>query len=137
MASVRVNDGRVEAAFAAVKRERYLRPGPWQILRHSGYHPTPDVDPVYLYSDVLIGIVPERGLNNGMPSYLAPLISSANIRAGEHVVHIGAGVGYYTAIMAHLAGSAGKVTAIEFDPALAQRWNLRNRDRVASLATPT
>ena len=43
------------------------------------------------------GIVPERGLNNGMPSYHAPLIASAAIRSGEYVVHVGAGTGYYTA----------------------------------------
>ena len=121
LASVGVDDPSVEAAFAAVERERYLGPGPWPILRHSGYVPTPDDDPVYLYADVLIGIVPERGLNNGMPSYHAPVIARADIRAGEHVVHIGAGVGYYTAILAHLVGNAGRVTAIEFDHALAQR----------------
>jgi protein-L-isoaspartate(D-aspartate) O-methyltransferase len=121
LASVGVNDPRVEAAFAAVEREHYLGPGPWPVLRHWGYTPTPDADPVYLYSDILIGIVPERGLNNGAPSYHAPIIASASIREGEHVVHVGAGTGYYTAIMAHLAGSAGKVTAIEFDPDLAQR----------------
>jgi protein-L-isoaspartate(D-aspartate) O-methyltransferase len=90
LASVKVKDARVEAAFAAVKRERYLGPGPWLILRASGYTPTPDADPVHLYCDVLVGIVPERGLNNGMPSYHAPLIASADIRSGDHVVHIGA-----------------------------------------------
>jgi protein-L-isoaspartate(D-aspartate) O-methyltransferase len=121
LASVKVSDARVEAAFAAIARERFLGPGPWPILGASGYTPTPDADPVYLYCDVLIGIVPERGLNNGMPSYHAPLIASAAIRAGEHVVHVGAGTGYYTAIMAHLAESTGRVTAIEFDPALAER----------------
>ena len=56
-----------------------------------------------------------------MPSYHAPLIASAGIREGEHVVHVGAGTGYYTAIMAHLTGRGGRVTAIEFDPALARR----------------
>jgi protein-L-isoaspartate(D-aspartate) O-methyltransferase len=121
LASVELNDLRVETAFAAVERERYLGPGPWPILRSFGYVLTPDADPVYLYSDVLIGIVPERGLNNGMPSYHAPLISSASISAGEHVVHIGAGVGDYTAIMAHLVGSHGRITAIEVDPRLAER----------------
>jgi protein-L-isoaspartate(D-aspartate) O-methyltransferase len=121
LASVKINDARLEAAFAAVERERFLGPGPWPILRTSGYTPTPDADPVYLYCDVLVGIVPERGLNNGMPSYHAPLIASAAIRTGEHVVHVGAGTGYYTAIMAHLAESTGRVTAIEFDSALAQR----------------
>jgi protein-L-isoaspartate(D-aspartate) O-methyltransferase len=121
LASVGISDGSVETAFAAVERERYLGPGPWPILRFSGYVPTPDADPVYLYDDVLVGILPERGLNNGMPSYHAPLIARAALKAGEHVVHVGAGVGYYTAIMAHLVGNAGRVTAIEFDPALAQR----------------
>ncbi|MFL9898818.1 rRNA adenine N-6-methyltransferase family protein [Paraburkholderia fungorum] len=104
-----------------VERERYLGPGPWPILRSGGYIPTRDADPVYLYSDVLIGIIPERGLNNGMPSYHMPLMASADIRAGDHVVHIGAGVGYYTAIMAHLAGPTGRVTAIEFDAGLSER----------------
>jgi protein-L-isoaspartate(D-aspartate) O-methyltransferase len=121
LASVGISDGSVETAFATVERERYLGPGPWPILRASGYVPSPDADPVYLYDDILVGIVPERGLNNGMPSYHAPLIARAALKAGEHVVHVGAGVGYYTAIMAHLAGHAGKVTAIEFDPALAKR----------------
>jgi protein-L-isoaspartate(D-aspartate) O-methyltransferase len=121
LAAVGISDGSVETAFAAVERERYLGPGPWPILRFSGYVPTPDADPVYLYDDVLVGILPERGLNNGMPSYHAPLIARAALKAGEHVVHVGAGVGYYTAIMAHLVGNTGRVTAIEFDPALAQR----------------
>jgi protein-L-isoaspartate(D-aspartate) O-methyltransferase len=39
----------------------------------------------------------------------------------EHVVHVGAGVGYYTAILAELVGAAGTVTAIEFDAELAAR----------------
>jgi protein-L-isoaspartate(D-aspartate) O-methyltransferase len=121
LASVGIGDRRVEAAFATVEREHYLGPGPWPVLRASGYVPTPDPDPVYLYDDILVGIVPERGLNNGMPSYHAPLIASAALAAGEHVVHVGAGVGYYTAIMAHLVGDSGKVTAIEFDPVLAKR----------------
>jgi protein-L-isoaspartate(D-aspartate) O-methyltransferase len=36
-------------------------------------------------------------------------------------VHIGAGVGYYTAILAKLVGSLGRVTAIEHEPQLAAR----------------
>jgi hypothetical protein len=40
---------------------------------------------------------------------------------GEHVVHVGAGVGYYTAILAELVGVAGRVKAIEFDAELAAR----------------
>jgi protein-L-isoaspartate(D-aspartate) O-methyltransferase len=36
-------------------------------------------------------------------------------------VHIGAGVGYYTAILHRLVGRRGKVTAIEFDAGLVAR----------------
>jgi protein-L-isoaspartate(D-aspartate) O-methyltransferase len=76
---------------------------------------TPSADPVYLYIKGVIGILPERNLNNGEPSLHAALIASAAPQPGEHVVHIGAGVGYYTAIMAELVGASGRVTAIELD----------------------
>jgi protein-L-isoaspartate(D-aspartate) O-methyltransferase len=112
---------RVEAAFAAVRREAFLGPGPWPILHRRGYVTTPDGDPVYLYQDLLVGLIPERRLNNGEPSGHAMLMARADPRPGEHVVHIGAGVGYYTAIIAHLVGSGGRVTAIEYDPGLAAR----------------
>jgi protein-L-isoaspartate(D-aspartate) O-methyltransferase len=117
-----VHDRRVEAAFASVPRERFLGRGPWPILRWDrGYVPTPSRNAVYIYDDVLIGIIPERHLNNGQPSLHALLITSAAPRSGEHAVHVGAGVGYYTAILAHLVGRRGRVTAIEYDPALAAK----------------
>jgi protein-L-isoaspartate(D-aspartate) O-methyltransferase len=81
----------------------------------------PDTDPVYLYTDDLFGIVPERYLNNGQPSLHVQLVHRASPAAGEHVVHIGAGTGYYTAILAHLAGPSGRVTGIEYDCELAAR----------------
>ena len=94
LANVGVDDARVEAAFAAVRREHFLGPGPWQMPRWSRpYVPTPSDDPVYLYQDALVGIVPERNLNNGQPSLQALLIAAAAPQLGEHVVHIGAGVG--------------------------------------------
>ena len=125
MGAAGVEDARIEAAFAAVRREDYLGPGPWPIMRWLGpdtsYVTTPDADPVRLYIDGVIGILPERNLNNGQPSLHAALIARAGPRPGDHVVHIGAGVGYFTAILAELVGSGGRVTAIEFDPALAVR----------------
>lgn len=122
LAAARVVSPRIEAAYAAIPRENFLGPGPWHIMRMlGGYALTPDVDPVYLYVDQVIGILPERWLNNGQPSFHAGLLASADINEGEHVVHVGAGTGYYTAIMASLAGSSGRVTAIEFDPELAAR----------------
>ena len=62
------------------------------------------VNPVYLYQDALVGIIPERGLNNGQLWLHAMMIAAAAPRPGEHVVHIGAGVGYYTAILGPFGG---------------------------------
>ena len=121
MVPLNASDPRVEAAFAVVRREAVLGPGPWPILHFNRYVTTPSDDPVYLYQDALVGIIPERSLNNGQPSLHAKLIAAAAPRLGEHVVHIGAGVGYYTAILAHMAGESGRVTAIEFDGGLAER----------------
>lgn len=122
LATAEVNDRRLETAFATVRREDFLGPGPWPILRwERGYVPSPSRNPVYLYADILVGIVPERNLNNGQPSFLAALIAAAGPKPGEHAVHIGAGVGYYTAILQRLVGPRGQVTAIEFDPGLAER----------------
>ncbi len=126
-------DPRVEAAFATIRREDFLGPGPWQIMRWlGGYRTTPDPDPVHLYANVVVGIIPERGITNGEPSLHAKLISIAAPQAGQHVVHVGAGLGYYTAILAELVGATGKVTAIEFDADLAARAadNLRSRPNV-------
>ena len=111
----------LEAAYAAIRREDFLGEGPWPVLQGTGYRTTPSADPVYLYSDVLIGLIPERGLNNGQPSGHAMWIAAAAPKPGERIVHVGAGVGYYSAILAFMVGGAGRVTAFEYDPALAAR----------------
>lgn len=122
LAAANVTDPRLEAAFAAVRREDFLGPGPWPILRWlREYVPTPDDDPVHLYTNDLIGIVPAKRLNNGQPSLHAALFHAAGPKPGEHAVHIGAGVGYYSAILAHMVGPMGRVTAIEFESDLAAR----------------
>jgi protein-L-isoaspartate(D-aspartate) O-methyltransferase len=119
-----VEDERLAAAFAAIHREDFLGSPPWPIIRwfrNGDYVPSPDDDPVHLYTDVLVGIVPERRLNNGQPSLHALLMHHAAPAAGDHVVHIGTGSGYYTAIFAHLAGAAGRVTGIEYEAEVAAR----------------
>ncbi|MCC8955249.1 methyltransferase domain-containing protein [Bradyrhizobium sp. Pear77] len=123
LAAANVVDARVMEAFAAVPREDFVGPGPWLMLRgwRSDYMPTPDADPVYLYTNDLVALRPERRLNNGQPSLHAYLMHHAAPAAGEHVVHVGTGTGYYTALLAHLAGPSGRVTGIEYDPELAAR----------------
>ena len=64
LAAVSVSDTRVRDAFASVRREDFLGPGPWQIFRWGAmYRPTPSADPVYLYTDDVVGIIPERRIN--------------------------------------------------------------------------
>lgn len=111
----------IERAFASVRRETFAGPGPWSILAFSGtgYVQTPDDDPAFLYQDVLIALDPARNLNIGLPSGHALWLDAIDVRPDERVIQIGAGTGYYTAILAHLAGLGGRVDAYEIDEALA------------------
>ena len=110
----------VVRAFAQVPREHYLGPGPWKVLDLE-YHTTADADPRHLYHNVLVEIDAARQANNGQPSFLAFLIDALELQEGEHVVHVGCGTGYYTAILAEVVGPTGRVTAIEIDRELAAR----------------
>src|SRR6266566_7045488 len=111
-------------AFATVPRERFLGPGPWRVLSPMAlgqYWTTEDADPRHLYHDVLIAIDEARRLNNGQPSLWARMYDQLKLSPGAHVLHVGAGTGYYSAILAEIVGRAGRVTAIEIDPPLAAR----------------
>lgn len=127
-------------AFATVPRERFLGPGPWQIPRTEcslwqklarpllgSYRITPDNNPKHLYQNVLVAIDPSRNLNNGQPSGIAFWLDALGLRLADHVLHVGCGVGYYTAIIAEVVGAAGYVVGIEIDAALA----LRARENLA------
>jgi protein-L-isoaspartate(D-aspartate) O-methyltransferase len=115
----------VVEALARVPREAFLGAGPWQIARSFEiapyYRTTVDGDPRHLYHNVLVAIDPARQLHNGLPSALAQWIEAADVRPGDRVLHIGAGVGYYTAVFAELAGPAGSVVGYEVDAGLAGR----------------
>src|SRR6266702_3634458 len=104
-AAAKTTDPRIEQAFRAVRREPFAGPGPWSIS--FGGHPyvvTPDDDPAFLYQNALLALDPARGVN------------------------IGAGTGYYTAILAELVGPGGRVYAYEIDERLAAlaRANLKD-----------
>jgi protein-L-isoaspartate(D-aspartate) O-methyltransferase len=132
-------------AFAKVSRENFLGPGPWLILNPfhsidesneaSYYRETVDADPKHLYHNVLVAIDAKHCLNNGQPSFLATLIDSLELIRGDSVAHIGCGTGYYTAIIAEVVGSAGRVTAFEVDTGLAAeaRTNLSHLSHVQVL----
>jgi protein-L-isoaspartate(D-aspartate) O-methyltransferase len=116
-----VSDPRIQAAFAAVPREDFAGPPPWRIGSGGVYGQTSNDDPARLYDDVLVAIDARRGINNGQPSLHAQAIDALGLKEGETVVQIGAGTGYYTAILARLVGPQGRVVAYEIEPGIAER----------------
>ncbi|MEQ1809002.1 MAG: methyltransferase domain-containing protein [Terricaulis sp.] len=117
----RAPSGRVAEAFATVPRENFLGSGPWLIFSFpTNYAPTATDNPAEIYRDVAVGLMPEKVINNGQPSLHAFCIGLLDPKAHEIVVHIGAGSGYYTAILAHLVNDSA-VHAYEIEPELAER----------------
>jgi protein-L-isoaspartate(D-aspartate) O-methyltransferase len=117
-----VSGGPIERAFAATPREQFPGPGPWSIsVMGVGYVETPDDDLAFLYQDTLVALDAKKGLNIGQPSAHARWLGALRLRAGETVLQVGAGTGYYTAILALLVGDSGRVHAYEIEPDLAAR----------------
>jgi protein-L-isoaspartate(D-aspartate) O-methyltransferase len=138
-------------AFAKVPREHFLGPGPWLIRQpnkkrwqrfacwlHRSDPMTSEwtTEPKHLYQhDVVVAIDASRGLNNGQPSGLASWLHFLELHEGDRVLHVGCGVGYYTAIMAQVVGPTGRVIGVEIDSELAlrARQNLAHLDQVEAL----
>jgi protein-L-isoaspartate(D-aspartate) O-methyltransferase len=110
---------RIREAFARVPRHEFIGAAPWHFTEH-GADAGSD-DPALLYQDVAMGLARERGIPTGLPSLHARALDACDIRPGERVVHVGAGAGYYTAILAELVGERGQVLAYELDAPLAGR----------------
>jgi protein-L-isoaspartate(D-aspartate) O-methyltransferase len=109
-------DPAVEAAFAKVPRDAFLGPPPWSMASGGAGAWTTTSDPQALYQDQLVALDRAKGINNGQPSLHARCIAALHLTRSDHVLHVGAGTGYYTAILAELAGS---VEAYEIEPTLA------------------
>jgi protein-L-isoaspartate(D-aspartate) O-methyltransferase len=86
------------AAMLAIPRERFLPPAL--------------ADQAYLDTDIPIG----GGRVLLKPMVLAKLIQAAQVRSDDHVLDVGCGTGYSSAVLARLAGS---VVALEQDETLA------------------
>ena len=115
---------RLVNALGEVHREDFMGAGPWKTMRFTfplEYRDTSDASPAHLYDDVLVALDAARMLNNGLPSGLARWIDALDLDEGDRVVHAGCGTGYYSAILAHVVGSGGRVVAIECDQDLAAR----------------
>jgi protein-L-isoaspartate(D-aspartate) O-methyltransferase len=114
-------------ALAAVPRERFLRPGPWTVFADADVlaggstrtRTTPDADPRRVYHNIAVAIDPSRQLFNGQPGTLVVWLDRLALAPGARVLHIGCGLGYYTALIAHAVGAEGRVVTYEVDAALA------------------
>lgn len=121
-------DSRIERAFATVPREDFLGPGPWRVVvspwsarTGSSLVATPNADPVYIYRNALVALDPDKGINNGEPLLHMMWMARVAPRPGETVCHIGAGGGYYSALLSLLVAPDGALTAFEIEPGLAAR----------------
>jgi protein-L-isoaspartate(D-aspartate) O-methyltransferase len=117
-----LRDAPLLAAFRKVPREDFLPPGPWLVEGIDGaYFTTPDGDPSHILHAV--GVVLKEagriGLHCANPAPVAKALQNTGFRPGDRVLHVGAGLGYFSAIIAELVGPAGKVVAAEIDPELA------------------
>jgi len=110
-------------AFSTVPRHVFVGSGPW-VVAEDGTRTGTD-DPALVYQDVGLGLT--SAIPTGLPSLHARLLDTLNISQGEHIMQVGAGTGYFTAILAELTGPSGRVDAFEIDGALAARaqTNLR------------
>ena len=119
-------------ALAAVPRERFLRPGPWSVVGDSSFlaggsltiRTTADADPRRVYHNIAVAIDPARHLFNGQPGTVAAWIDALALTPGARVLHVGCGLGYYTAVIAHAVGAGGRVVAYEVDASLAAEARL-------------
>ena len=80
---------------------------------------TPDADPARVYHNIAVAIDPARQLFNGQPGTLGAGSTRSALAPGARVLHVGCGLGYYTAVMGECVGAAGRVLAFEVDAALA------------------
>jgi protein-L-isoaspartate(D-aspartate) O-methyltransferase len=112
-------------ALAEVSRERFLGSGPWVVRGEADLQGplrrTPGDDPRFVYHNVSIGIDPSRMLFNGAPGQVCTAIEALALERGARVLHLGAGTGYYTAVIGHVVGREGHVVGIEVDDSLAAR----------------
>ncbi|OIQ94501.1 protein-L-isoaspartate O-methyltransferase [mine drainage metagenome] len=140
-----VSDPGLLRALAMVRREDFLPPGPWLIEAADGScYLSADADPDRILHAVGVVLDPQRGLHHANPARVARMLERAGIRPGHTVLHVGAGPGYFTALMAEMVGPSGRVIAAEIDPALAagarqalaDRPNVRVEGDALALALP-
>jgi len=101
-----LNDPRVEAAFRAVPRHRFLPGLPLaEVYRDDAIVTHRDAAGVPISS-------------SSQPALMALMLEQLAVRPGMAVLEIGAGTGYNAALLGHLAGPGGTVVTVDIDPAV-------------------
>jgi len=116
----------VRRVLTTVPREHFYGPGPWRFAMRElnpnagiSYLTTDDADPASIYRNASIPLDESRQLLSGHPGLVARYLDQLDIQPGQHVLHLGSGTGYYTALLAELVGPGGRVDATEADARLA------------------
>jgi protein-L-isoaspartate(D-aspartate) O-methyltransferase len=94
----------VEAAFRAVRRDRFVPHVDWR----QAY-----VDETIVTKSTGKGVALS---SSSQPTLMAGVLEQLDVRAGDRILEVGAGTGYNAALLAHLAGPAGSVVTIDIDP---------------------
>lgn len=94
-------------AFRANPRERFL--------------PATVRDLAHIDGPLSIGL----GQTNSQPSTVAAMLRLLDVQPGQHVLDVGSGSGWTTALLAHLVGPTGRVRGVELEPDLAS-WGAAN-----------
>lgn len=98
-----IQSGNVAAAFLAVPRHLFLPDTPLDEVYADNAIPTHfDTDGRAISS-------------SSQPAIMAIMLEQLDLQPGHRVLEVGAGTGYNAALMAHLVGGNGRVTAVDID----------------------
>jgi protein-L-isoaspartate(D-aspartate) O-methyltransferase len=101
-------DKALEEAFLAVPRHLFL--------------PDSTLEAAYADEAVAVKRDPDGSVlsSASQPTMIAIMLRQLRLRPGDNVLEIGAGTGYNAALMQHIVGQRGTVTAVELDNGMAQ-----------------
>ena len=71
-----------------------------------------------------------HGQTNSQPRTVAAMLRLLDVQPGHHVLDVGAGSGWTTALLAHLAGPSGSVVGVELLADIAE-WGAANLARTS------
>jgi len=97
----------IAEAFAAVPRHLFV--------------PDVSVEDAYRDRSIATKRLPDGDVvsSSSQPEIMAVMLEQLDVRPGHRVLEVGAGTGYNAALLAHLVGTAGRVTTIDIDDDIA------------------